>query len=182
MIFNKNAAFIALAVLISISANAKVKGKKQMTLVDRQVGFLANVSGDVKVDNKPVKSGDVVRLNAKIQTGDQGKLQVLIGDGMVALLGHNTTVNVEKYEVLGPQKSKNLKNKEQKNPQSATEFAQFELQRGSLRLLVKQDEKNPRQGKVRSGKDFAVVKHGEAYFTCDQACEKKSSAVLSIKK
>lgn len=146
-------------------SNAKVK--KTKTNKKFIVGALAQVKGSVWLNGFPAKTGAAITPDSEIVTGPDGTVMVLIGEGMVAAIGYNTLAQVESFEkpVTKIRKSKSvIKN----------ELAQVNLRMGSLRMLVRKDSDTVRLATVRAGDAFGIVKDGEALFTCDLECAKKS--------
>lgn len=125
-----------------------------------EIGFLGGIVGEVKVNGTPAKSGDQLKIGAKIETGNDGKVQVLLGTGMVATIGYGSTAFIEKFE------SKRTQN-------IPFETAQLGLHKGSLRFLVSSSGGVVRLGTVHSGDAFGIVKNGESHFKCNEACAKK---------
>jgi hypothetical protein len=161
-----NLVLFLIAVITGANANAVAPTFK--TTAEGDIGFVAQVSGDVKIDGLPIKSGAKLKIGSNIQTGVDGKLQLFIGQGIVAAVGFDSKVKVEKFE----------KKSVSKIP---TESAQVELARGSLRCLVNQSSGVVRIATVRSGDAFGVVKDGEAHFLCNEACAQKYEESVSKK-
>ena len=125
------------------------------------IGFLAGSTGPVRLNGVKAKNGDPLTVGSRIVTGEKGKVQILLGDGIVALVGYNSRIQLE---------------------HGTRDTAQFELLSGSLRLLVSEAGGVHRSAVVRSGDAFATVSGGEGHFQCDSACEQKVDETRKLKR
>lgn len=149
---------ICLSLFITFNSEAKTSAKTQY-----QIGALAKVQGAVLINGRPAKSGDAIFANSSVVTDGESTVTVLLGEGMVALLGYNSVLELEKFS-NAPTKIKNSKST------IKNELAQFNLRLGSVRMLVRKDNDTVRLATVRAGDSFGIVKDGEAHFNCDVKC------------
>lgn len=157
---------LALLVFTNLHAAPLSVKKKAGKPVEPSASFLSAIKGEVLVNGKPASSGDKIEANATIITKKDGQARLLMGDSMVAAIGNDSQVVLEKFDVKQSD-SKVLKTV------IKNENAQLHLLKGSLRMMVAKEDNTIRMATIHSGDAFGIVQSGEARFVCDEACVAK---------